>query len=801
MVTQLKIAFCFIAKDKANILDRLLNSTKGVFDLYCLADTGSTDNTIEVFDNWLKQNRKKGVVNKGSLVDNPKELNEYHYTTVNNQKILADFGKARQVSFELAKGMDFAFWADTDDIIVGAENIRLLAEKMDKGGFNLGLINYAYAKVAKNAPNPVMQKREKLIDLRVEGHWSGRVHENYNVKEAKAVPINDVRVEHERTAFEAMETERRNHQIMEQELKEVGIEKIDDKTLHDMAYDHWEWKEFDKAIEYYQVLLSRNTTNPEMTFNILIKLVYAFSGQNNLEQALIYANRAIHFAPQHPDGYVALAELYANMNQFEEANFYADKILKLGRPQTVAPINEMNYTVLPYKIKAEFAVRENKVDEAIGYLKEIYKIMPNDDLRLDIAKLEKEKVTKNAVDGIYRILQYCQNNNIFDSIQGLISAIPKDLRENPTVRALIKEGKTDYRRKTNNVKLEGSKSIIFYAGPFFEQWDGNSDTKLGIGGSESMCILMARELAKLGNKVFVYNETGEDHEVDGVTYINHQKWNASTKSDIFISLRHPEVFSQIILSKKQYLWFHDTYYGELPLINLYSPNKIIVLSEAHKNVIQKMYGLNNDIFWMSRNAINQRAFPKIMPKRDPYRIIWASSYDRGLDNFLSIWPRIKAEVPQANARLFYGWNTYDAMMNQRQSQEMMNYKQQILRQISESDGVTELGRISQADLYNEFAQSSIWFYPTEFYEISCINAMTAQAMGCIPVCTPMAALNETVNSKFGFKSDLSRIQDTVIYLLKHQEELSSRRIPMMDWAKNKFNAKKLAKEWDNEFNG
>ena len=50
-----------------------------------------------------------------------------------------------------------------------------------------------------------------------------------------------MRVEHERTPFEAMETERRNHLIMMQELEEVGIDKIDEKTLNDLASDRdWE---------------------------------------------------------------------------------------------------------------------------------------------------------------------------------------------------------------------------------------------------------------------------------------------------------------------------------------------------------------------------------------------------------------------------------------------------------------------------------------------------------------------------------------------------------------------------------
>jgi len=801
-MTQLKTAFCFIAKDKADILDRLLNSTKKVFDLYCMADTGSSDDTIKVFINWCKLNNKEYLFDKGQLTDNPKKNNDYRFTVINNKRTLADFGKAREVSFDLArkKGMDFVFWSDTDDVIINAENIPLLVEKMNSNKIQLGLVNYIYAKVSKNSPKPIIQKREKLIDLRIPGHWIGRVHENYTIEGATTAPINDISVEHERTPYEAMETERRNHQIMEEEVKELGIEKIDEKMLNDLAYDHWEWKEYDKAIEYYKILLERNIQNPELKFGILIKIATAYIGKNQLEDALIYANKALLFAPLHPDSSVIMAELYADMNQFEEANFFADKILKLGKPQTTNPINEMDYSILPMRIKAEFALRQGRLDDAINILKDIYKIFPNDEFRQNIANIEKEKLKKNAINSIHNMLLYFQNNNKFENIGNLISSIPKDLREDINVRNLIKEGKNDYKRKTSNIKFNGSKSIVFYAGGFFEQWDGESDIKKGIGGSEGMCISMARELAKLGNKVFVYNETIEEHIVDGVTYINHQKWNSRIKCDVFISLRRPDVFSQIISAKKQYLWLHDTYYGEVPMINLYSPDKVIVLSEAHKDIIQKGYGLEDDVFWKSRNSINPRAIPSEIPERNPYQLIYASSYDRGLDNLLSLWPKIKASVPQATLKIFYGWNTYDMLMNQRQSQEMMDYKQKILKMISETEGVTELGRISQTELYKQFAESSIWCYPTEFYEIFCINGATAQAMGCVPVCTPMAALNEIVNNKYGFKTDINNIADEVIYLLKHQKELDKRREPMMKWARDQFSAEKLAQEWDLHFN-
>jgi hypothetical protein len=77
----------------------------------------------------------------------------------------------------------------------------------------------------------------------------------------------------------------------------------------------------------------------------------------------------------------------------------------------------------------------------------------------------------------------------------------------------------------------------------------------------------------------------------------------------------------------------------------------------HKEIIKNGYGLDDSVFWQSRNAINPKAIPSVMPKRNPYQLIYASSYDRGLDNLLNLWPKIKAQVPQASLKIFYGWNT------------------------------------------------------------------------------------------------------------------------------------------------
>jgi glycosyltransferase involved in cell wall biosynthesis len=278
---------------------------------------------------------------------------------------------------------------------------------------------------------------------------------------------------------------------------------------------------------------------------------------------------------------------------------------------------------------------------------------------------------------------------------------------------------------------------------------------------------------------------------------------SGARSDVFVSLRRPDAFQQLLRAKRKYLWLHDTDYGMVPLSLMYAPNRIFVLSEAHKAIIKSSHQIDDDsIFWVTRNGINPLALEyadKEAKKRDPYRVVYASSYDRGLDHLLKMWEKIKKEVPQAHLHIYYGWNTYDQLMEARRGtphgEMMMKQKEYLMELIRNADGVTDEGRVSQNQQYKDFAESGVWLYPTEFYEISCITAMFSQALGCVPVCTPHAALVETVGD-YGMKVPLSDICDATIEVLKDQKGTEKRRKPMMEWARQEYNMKDLAKSWD-----
>lgn len=133
-------------------------------------------------------------------------------------------------------------------------------------------------------------------------------------------------------------------------------------------------------------------------------------------------------------------------------------------------------------------------------------------------------------------------------------------------------------------------------------------------------------------------------------------------------------------------------------------------------------------------------------KRNLKRIIYTSSYDRGLQHLLEMWVDVKKAVPDAELHVFYGWQLFDQFYSSNPAS--MKWKEKMELLLSQ-DGVTDHGRVAQPELKKEMEQSGIWAYPTHFGEINCISAIKAQAYGCEPVVVAYAALQETV--KFGRK--------------------------------------------------
>lgn len=287
-----------------------------------------------------------------------------------------------------------------------------------------------------------------------------------------------------------------------------------------------------------------------------------------------------------------------------------------------------------------------------------------------------------------------------------------------------------------------------------EAWNPRTLETSGLGGSETAIIKLAEAFSRRGHRPIVYGNIDEPGYYSGACYREMSHFRSEIESDIYIAWRSPEHADLGIRTKCLVLWMHDTDAGDrLTVDRARKFDYIVVLSEWHKSFMLEKYPfLDPAKLVIIGNGVDVSRFNEKV-ERNPHRVIYSSSADRGLDVILQgIWPRVIKEVPDAELHVYYGWNTADLFSGR--FPQLAEFKARVERLLLDSKNVVQHGRVPQSQLAREFKKSAIWLYPTYFSETYCITAVEAQVAGVIPITNHLAALKETVKAGIVIPGDV-----------------------------------------------
>ena len=184
-----------------------------------------------------------------------------------------------------------------------------------------------------------------------------------------------------------------------------------------------------------------------------------------------------------------------------------------------------------------------------------------------------------------------------------------------------------------------------------------------------------------------------------------------------------------------------------------------------------------------------------------HKVIYASSYDRGLQHLLKMWPKIIEKYPDATLDIYYGWNLF--LTAYRNNPERMDWKDRMDKQM-EQKGITNHGRVGQPDLKKAREKCGIWAYTTDFDEINCITALECQRDGCVPCVINRAALKETVGSGVRIEGAIydPEVQEEylkeLLLIMGDEKRWKSEQTKGKEFAKA-YTWDKIAKQWDTIF--
>lgn len=276
------------------------------------------------------------------------------------------------------------------------------------------------------------------------------------------------------------------------------------------------------------------------------------------------------------------------------------------------------------------------------------------------------------------------------------------------------------------------------------EFNGNSVYEKALGGSESALIYMARELAKLDNEVTVYCNCDKPGIYDGVDYRPIGAYLSDEKSqfDTLIVSRFTDYLALPLDTKMNILWCHDIDCNNFKdAIGV--ADGVFCLSEFHREIFNENYKLDpKDWIWVTSNGYDNTIQSKHIPweqKKNNY--IYASRPERGLKVLLeSIWPEIIEKNPDAILHVC----GYEHTLGRPKEVEEMYEEIDGLLQYSKN--VRRVGHLPKPQYYKLLSSCAYMVYPTDFPEISCINAIEAQYNKCLVITSDKFAMSETVKT-------------------------------------------------------
>jgi len=182
-----------------------------------------------------------------------------------------------------------------------------------------------------------------------------------------------------------------------------------------------------------------------------------------------------------------------------------------------------------------------------------------------------------------------------------------------------------------------------------------------------------------------------------------------------------------------------------------------------------------------------------VPTRNPRKIIFASSPDRGLLPLLKIFRKARQWVHDLELVIAYGFDNMEKIIasNPPTNQWKLIYDE-AMREMKQP-GVTHLGRIGQKRLYQEKLSCGMSAHPTLFTETGFISGIEEMALGAIPIISPTWAAGDYCLHGiwiFGDPEDPLTQARYVgeIYKLASNVGLQEQiRADMMPWARSTFN--------------
>lgn len=324
-----------------------------------------------------------------------------------------------------------------------------------------------------------------------------------------------------------------------------------------------------------------------------------------------------------------------------------------------------------------------------------------------------------------------------------------------------------------------SRKVLFYTGFCHDRWNSSHMQTHAIGGSESAVAHLAKQFPK-NYDIYIVGDVIEETYDGNVHYVSNEYAS--------IHLIESEAFHTVIVSRyvcfftrfpkycayQTFLWAHDTemliynsHLSSKEILSKYSSHiaGCICQTEWHKNLFENLYPMLQGKLYAINNGIQSHLFvPEANDlvtsiKRVQNRFLYSSRSERGLNILISLWKEIQCRLN--GAQLFIcSYNPFPKNAEDKKMKEM----------IDQSEGsIVHLGRLSQKELYDFMRTVDYWLYTNTFMETSCITALEMMASGVVCLYYPNGGLVNTIG-EYGIQVKAGNEVDKLSFLNDNEAE-------------------------------
>lgn len=292
------ISLCMIVKNEEKNLARCLLSVGEIADEIIIVDTGSSDKTREIAEEFTDK--------------------IYDFVWCD------DFSKARNFAFEKAN-MDYQLWLDADDVILPEDKEKFMNLKRTLSADTDAIMMWYNTGFDSEGRVIYRYYRERLFKREKGFHWVEPVHEC--VIYSGSVLRKDIAITHKKD-YSVEEEKGRNLSIYEQLLKEGQVlsprgEYYYSRELKDNGY-------YDKAVQSFSQYLDSGMGWREDNINACLETAKCLQILGRNEEAVAFLYKSFYYDLPRAEICCEIGYYFKQKGGYKKAIFWFEMALKTG---------------------------------------------------------------------------------------------------------------------------------------------------------------------------------------------------------------------------------------------------------------------------------------------------------------------------------------------------------------------------------------------------------------------------------------------------------------------------------------